>query len=179
MGAGQPQRSIPARAGETPRSRSAEGQGGSIPARAGETAFAPHNCPAREVYPRTGGGNQYAARILNGGRGLSPHGRGKPDCAASVVGNQRSIPARAGETNTPEPPNTALTVYPRTGGGNPLWPPRPRQTGGLSPHGRGKPVCCRPGRGGLWSIPARAGETSRGCSPVPPSTVYPRTGGGN
>ena len=51
-------RSIPARAGETPRRSSLGG--------------------VRGVYPRTGGGNETGWRKTGMAKGLSPHGRGKP-----------------------------------------------------------------------------------------------------
>ena len=72
-----------------------------------------------------------------------------------------------------------VRVYPRTGGGNgyggaDLW-----ATGGLSPHGRGKPRWLNLNARLARSIPARAGETD--ALPFQPSLpeVYPRTGGGN
>ena len=71
------------------------------------------------------------------------------------------------------------TVYPRTGGGN----RRPRQywdrSGGLSPHGRGKPASPPISPTASRSIPARAGETRWDGGNWNQSRVYPRTGGGN
>ena len=91
--------------------------------------------------------------------GLSPHGRGKLRHPDSPGGEDRSIPARAGET---------------FGGAMGLL-----MVGGLSPHGRGKrSEHSRPGISG-GSIPARAGETKFPLSPFPLAKVYPRTGGGN
>ena len=52
-----------------------------------------------------------------------------------------------------------LGVYPRTGGGNPYLFAQESATGGLSPHGRGKPVNPQVNAISQGSIPARAGET--------------------
>ena len=73
-----PARSIPARAGETPRSRP--------------------DCVGWTVYPRTGGGNVSEKVAEYMAEGLSPHGRGKPHLGADCQLRARSIPARAGET---------------------------------------------------------------------------------
>ena len=70
-------------------------------------------------------------------------------------------------------------VYPRVGGGNLLPELNANINQGLSPRGRGKPIC------EVWiieqkrSIPAWAGETQSGQSPRGAGRVYPRVGGGN
>ena len=131
----------------------------SIPARAGETSGVGGSWIASTVYPRTGGGNnQYPMRI-GGIRGLSPHGRGKLSQSPSSRSSQRSIPARAGETN---PLQLAKRKYQ-----------------GLSPHGRGKHGHPQVGHTPVRSIPARAGETCPPSPAFPENRVYPRTGGGN
>ena len=75
----------------TPRGLSPHGRGkpvfflcpaagrGSIPARAGETVLEGILRAQDAVYPRTGGGNPSAGGIGWCDRGLSPHGRGKPN----------------------------------------------------------------------------------------------------
>ena len=65
------------------------------------------------------------------------------------------------------------------GGGNAVMLPIPHWRQGLSPRGRGKPVCahCPPKRGG--SIPAWAGETQPTACEASARAVYPRVGGGN
>ena len=71
------------------------------------------------------------------------------------------------------------SVYPRVGGGN--RPPLPYLVCpiGLSPRGRGKPICHKRCRRKRRSIPAWAGETD--ITPVSHRSqwVYPRVGGGN
>ena len=50
------------------------------------------------VYPRTGGGNTPKDVSSEVSKGLSPHGRGKPILQQLLRLRERSIPARAGET---------------------------------------------------------------------------------
>ena len=71
---------------------------GSIPAWAGETGRPFVVEPAREVYPRVGGGNIAARHFIFAREGLSPRGRGKPSNRVAQRTTQRSIPAWAGET---------------------------------------------------------------------------------
>ena len=151
----------------------------SIPARAGETGR--NNLLRRltGLYPRTGGGNSPVPASCHSSNGLSPHGRGKRP-SQQVAGNpQGSIPARAGETDSPQTAGPLSKVYPRTGGGNCPIPIVYNLRDGLSPHGRGKPARPDATYCPARSIPARAGETTRsaGCGHYP--AVYPRTGGGN
>ena len=110
----------------------------SIPARAGETVSGWGPTPAPRVYPRTGGGNILHSPGAAFFDGLSPHGRGKriglvaegivvgsiPARAGETPGRRQrlgrggSIPARAGETSFGMEKAGMVEVYPRTGGGN-------------------------------------------------------------
>ena len=90
----------------------------SIPARAGETGRAELTMSRHWVYPRTGGGNYVATQGDIFVEGLSPHGRGKQVRTIETRKGMRSIPARAGETRKRSSSFSAMTVYPRTGGGN-------------------------------------------------------------
>ena len=137
------------------------------------------NRVAVAVYPRTGGGNVAAFPLSALPLGLSPHGRGKPIRLLLLVCVCGSIPARAGETSKAAAFHIGGRVYPRTGGGNLNTIPPNRPLTGLSPHGRGKPAGWAPLRPREWSIPARAGETTRQDAIPPKGEVYPRTGGGN
>ena len=74
------------------------GRGGSIPARAGETRGPCRLYAGTQVYPRTGGGNDYRRRPERQCEGLSPHGRGKLAGWFHPSWPGGSIPARAGET---------------------------------------------------------------------------------
>ena len=151
----------------------------SIPARAGETSSVCAGQANPTVYPRTGGGNPCAAGCYAGRGGLSPHGRGKPCPSPGKRISNRSIPARAGETFGIMFYKGFGKVYPRTGGGNGVGGLIPVVTGGLSPHGRGKPIARWDDDGGVRSIPARAGETGCLVAGCLAAGVYPRTGGGN
>ena len=91
----------------------------------------------------------------------------------------RSIPARAGETLSFCAIRGLYKVYPRTGGGNRAAPLLFCSLRGLSPHGRGKLICCWRRSGRRRSIPARAGETKEMPEIRETDWVYPRTGGGN
>ena len=131
------------------------------------------------VYPRVGGGNQDVNRAKAGGWGLSPRGRGKRPGGGGGGGADRSIPAWAGETPTVFRNLRVGKVYPRVGGGNGAGTPRMIAKQGLSPRGRGKRPPLPMAKIGSGSIPAWAGETSRGRPGIWLSRVYPRVGGGN
>ena len=94
-------------------------------------------------------------------KGLSPRGRGKPHILRPTALLGRSIPAWAGETKSAAPIAGASTVYPRVGGGNPVWLPYSDIGEGLSPRGRGKLVHADIVRPLRRSIPAWAGETTQ------------------
>ena len=126
-----------------------------------------------------GGGNECIKTLEGEALGLSPRGRGKRIALYAVPAVQRSIPAWAGETGGAPSSRTMAEVYPRVGGGNPLTVPDPFRLLGLSPRGRGKPICLRSLQGGNRSIPAWAGETAVNRFYPVFATVYPRVGGGN
>ena len=141
------------------------GKAGSIPAWAGETHPARPVPVSGWVYPRVGGGNgifQSPAMMIGG---LSPRGRGKHGGVKTPALDIGSIPAWAGETETPLEVKNWLVVYPRVGGGNRACRRGRRSTGGLSPRGRGKRVQGPPGLQGGRSIPAWAGETALSTPP--------------
>ena len=131
------------------------------------------------VYPRTGGGNGKGLPTGCHWPGLSPHGRGKPCNGGPMCQPRRSIPARAGETQSRAGRIWRTAVYPRTGGGNSATVERMYSIAGLSPHGRGKLADAVRPQAAQGSIPARAGETSYAPIDGIPQMVYPRTGGGN
>ena len=120
----------------------ADGGGGSIPARAGEPRLHGSSRSAWRVYPRTCGGTCWKLSPATTSTGLSPHVRGNRTATACSGGSTGSIPARAGEPDTPAPRSRACRVYPRTCGGT--WTPHEPRPGcqGLSPHVRGNPVLC-------------------------------------
>ena len=104
--------------GKLPKATAALAETGSIPARAGETGRIRLTGFITGVYPRTGGGNTAALRDELLSKGLSPHGRGKPETVDCPKCGTGSIPARAGETAWSSLILRVNGVYPRTGGGN-------------------------------------------------------------
>ena len=111
-------------------------------------------------------------------QGLSPRLRGNPGVQRHTPGDERSIPALAGEPLFDVRPISPPEVYPRACGGT-LARSRPVSTGvGLSPRLRGNPdLGRRPARQG-GSIPALAGEPGPASPWSPWSPVYPRACGG-
>ena len=87
--------------GKLPRGKVARENARSIPAWAGETVSAGVAVLVDEVYPRVGGGNAACYAQVCPPEGLSPRGRGKPQFSITPLPPRRSIPAWAGETNTP------------------------------------------------------------------------------
>ena len=153
-------RSIPAWAGETPKSASSAASievyprvgggnvwtkwtmraaGGLSPRGRGKLSDMGQALQLLEVYPRVGGGNWNAApKSSEPGRGLSPRGRGKHGRHFPTTPARRSIPAWAGETCGGSPVAFRDGVYPRVGGGNILLVMLTGIDWGLSPRGRGK-----------------------------------------
>ena len=150
----------------------------SIPAWAGE----PDNrTPGRfglQVYPRVGGGTALEVGQSRLSQGLSPRGRGNPPPQPPPPHHQRSIPAWAGEPSTPATRRILLPVYPRVGGGTEPMGPEALFLTGLSPRGRGNPVCTNQPSRMERSIPAWAGEPRGQRGNLRRGAVYPRVGGG-
>ena len=150
----------------------------SIPAHAGEPRGASARGVWLRVYPRPRGGTQGLDGLKRVLPGLSPPTRGNPPSAATKALNRGSIPAHAGEPIQARSWRGREEVYPRprggtggTGGGSTCGI-------GLSPPTRGNP---RMGAGVCdteRSIPAHAGEPSRGASHWDAAGVYPRPRGG-
>ena len=155
---------------------------GSIPAYAGEPAKRCSNAKPAWVYPRVcggtsaGGGRLLWHRVyprVCGGTAMNPPARcGRPGLSPRMRGNRlgnggercacMSIPAYAGEPETPDPVVVTSAVYPRVCGGTYHRPRHMNLLAGLSPRMRGnrgvKRKCeCHP-----RSIPAYAGEP--GCT---------------
>ena len=130
------------------------------------------------VYPRVCGGTRQKFTERARRVGLSPRVRGNRGHLAVLHGQQRSIPACAGE-----PASFALSqplhpVYPRVCGGTLNIPTADESEMGLSPRVRGnlfveEAVCILEG-----SIPACAGEPRHTRSMHGIHGVYPRVCGG-
>ena len=136
-----------------------------IPARAGNTGATRSTGGAGTVHPRTCGEHGRSTYDSHGASGSSPHVRGTPSFFLSLSRIARFIPARAGNTASWRGGASRASVHPRTCGEH--LPPSVDGDAavGSSPHVRGTR---RPGRDGgriRRFIPARAGNTTRACSP--------------
>ena len=112
-------------------------------------------------------------------KGPSPRVRGKRDVVLLGSPNQRSIPARAGETCQNPVSRKSERVHPRACGGNETrcrwWSVRR----GPSPRVRGKRLLTCSDGTEYRSIPARAGETGQASESRVVEWVHPRACGGN
>ena len=151
---------------------------GSIPARAGEP---PRTCllvKTPEVYPRACGGTLNLLDHVDGNQGLSPRVRGNRVGMARPIRRAGSIPARAGEPMLASYVTAGGTVYPRACGGTRSESCYSRLRRGLSLRVRGNPTRRMAGRRSSRSIPARAGEPARTARYAEWRRVYPRACGG-
>ena len=141
-------------------------------------ASSPRSLKVPPVYPRVCGGTEDARRVRRCHQGLSPRVRGNQILPALKDGNERSIPACAGEPGGGSGLRGVRGVYPRVCGGTPCWEEKTSCGGGLSPRVRGN----RSGPAESWcgsgSIPACAGEPPTWSSGRPCRRVYPRVCGG-
>ena len=150
----------------------------SIPAWAGEPYRTfPHHQP-QTIYPRVGGGTAGAGADSPPPGGLSPRGRGNPLQEPRCRDRIGSIPAWAGEPEGLQPSHAQTRVYPRVGGGTAAMETTTEPWSGLSPRGRGNRSRGSPTKDPRRSIPAWAGEPGHWPAGQPMWTVYPRVGGG-
>ena len=130
------------------------------------------------VYPRVCGGTSDTAIQQIRDQGLSPRVRGNParrDCRPDPIW---SIPACAGEPVHSRPQLLLAEVYPRVCGGTDGVTDSIQELQGLSPRVRGNPDRYRHHPKKARSIPACAGEPTRGFSRLLVAKVYPRVCGG-
>ena len=109
----------------------------SIPARAGEPPRSSRLTSGSPVYPRACGGTSWFTASTIRLSGLSPRVRGNRKRPHRSGGTWRSIPARAGEPGTAPPASRETPVYPRACGGTPLPTRISTLRVGLSPRVRG------------------------------------------
>ena len=150
----------------------------SIPAYAGEPIGVSWGKDSVVVYPRVCGGTHPANPHPTAQLGLSPRMRGNHTRYGRVPPSAGSIPAYAGEPWGRSMPAMASGVYPRVCGGT-AW----NRAGiigraGLSPRMRGNHCNGQTWGRSIRSIPAYAGEPSRGRAVVFSHQVYPRVCGG-
>ena len=162
-----------AEAGLSPPTRGSPKQGkdradedGSIPAHAGEPSVCGLRAPVHGVYPRPRGGAFAFSARPRWCRGLSPPTRGSRVTSIVPPLGQRSIPAHAGEPATLNGAGQPTQVYPRPRGGAVDEGVKIAIVIGLSPPTRGSRRRLALRLWGSRSIPAHAGEPSKGLAIV-------------
>ncbi len=149
------------------------GKARSIPAHAGNTGTRRRGTSRVAVHPRACGEHLFRNTLASISVGPSPRMRGTLRAGVAVPDCQRSIPAHAGNTDSPDGTPRRGTVHPRACGEHGTRGLRKLVTDGPSPRMRGTPV-----QRGLMdlagrSIPAHAGNTTSrprqgSCGPVHP-----------
>ncbi len=134
---------------------------GLIPARAGNTRPSTRYLGAPGAHPRSRGEHprRWRSRRLN--LGSSPLARGTLINVGKRNGQTGLIPARAGNTLTPESCHSAPGAHPRSRGEHRLPLNTVYEDMGSSPLARGTRLLWFFDCGGLGLIPARAGNTNR------------------
>ena len=129
------------------------------------------------VYPRSRGATIRASAAIAGGTGPSPLTRGNHPLLAGQRGQQRSIPAHAGQPRSTRRWRPACRVYPRSRGATTPALQRPKRPRGPSPLTRcnwadfvGRVVA-------VGSIPAHAGQPTPVRSYRAETRVHPRSRG--
>ncbi len=150
----------------------------SIPACAGEPTGATRIPVHATVYPRVCGGTLAVPSRMYSRLGLSPRVRGNRRRRRRQIRTKRSIPACAGEPYPPPSVAAAPPVYPRVCGGTDTTELALVIWFGLSPRVRGNLVGTPLTGKTRRSIPACAGEPSKGCGDNGLGRVYPRVCGG-
>ena len=130
----------------------------SIPACAGEPWPGSGSSCASRVYPRVCGGTNRKGRQSDNIEGLSPRVRGNRRCSMPKDIRKRSIPACAGEPDTPIGREAGQQVYPRVCGGTIGASALAAKYEGLSPRVRGNHIRTTHSVNRIRSIPACAGE---------------------
>ena len=151
---------------------------GSIPACAGEPTPASARPPRARVYPRVCGGTEGLLAVYVPDGGLSPRVRGNRIDPAGISCVPRSIPACAGEPESPGGAREGNRVYPRVCGGTTTFIVGLPGHAGLSPRVRGNPDDVGVALPLDGSIPACAGEPAPRYGSWGIRRVYPRVCGG-
>ena len=151
---------------------------GSIPACAGEPCCERTGLIALWVYPRVCGGTKLDSGLSEGSPGLSPRVRGNRDMSIIRTGDERSIPACAGEPGCACGYAQAVWVYPRVCGGTQVRAHHQDLHVGLSPRVRGNRYTGYQRKSDWRSIPACAGEPGLHGGSAANGKVYPRVCGG-
>ena len=159
-------------------SRIVVGRERSIPACAGEPPRTQLQCWPKRVYPRVCGGTACLKLNIQTLSGLSPRVRGNHPRRPPLRPAARSIPACAGEPDDRNDGDDGREVYPRVCGGTVSWQGPGNGNVGLSPRVRGNHSRSHTAPARRRSIPACAGEPSPQRISLTCFTVYPRVCGG-
>jgi len=148
-----------------------------IPARAGNaTSMSACAIPAA-VHPRACGERSVGSVLMAQLIGSSPRVRGTPVHGLAGCGQDRFIPARAGNANRSRRSRTPRSVHPRACGERETHRHQGIDIFGSSPRVRGTRYVPRYPSARVRFIPARAGNAWCGCSSLGVETVHPRACG--
>ena len=125
------------------------------------------------------GGSSGRRAIRVSSPGASPRVRGKLLAGKEVALALRCIPACAGEALDAHRGLNDIAVHPRVCGGSSESTGVPTRAGGASPRVRGKRERAGQLRGGVWCIPACAGEAMASAPRASSIQVHPRVCGGS
>ena len=132
-----------------------------IPAHAGQTNGTVLHAADTEDHPRACGANKHSGYPTNGIGGSSPRMRGKPVHGFRACGDERIIPAHAGQTSLRTKHECRYTDHPRACGANRGIDGSEHHRTGSSPRMRGKPNRRLGPAHTPRIIPAHAGQTVR------------------
>ena len=148
-----------------------------IPARAGNTQRSRRPASTCTVHPRSRGEHTHRYSPVVDLSGSSPLARGTRNAAHRPTPAARFIPARAGNTTVSYRPTGTLPVHPRSRGEHgKCWHADAVEVGS-SPLARGTPGRHRRAAAHRRFIPARAGNTCRSARSMPDRPVHPRSRG--
>ena len=148
-----------------------------IPARAGNTRDGPPRDAQRPVHPRSRGEHAPFDGSAGQSTGSSPLARGTQARINRAEGEDRFIPARAGNTTSAPSPPPSRPVHPRSRGEHYFGSVSAALQTGSSPLARGTLDVSQTLTRALRFIPARAGNTGASPRPTRASPVHPRSRG--
>ncbi len=148
-----------------------------IPARAGNTGSRALANPREGDHPRSRGEHGPRSRTSRPRTGPSPLARGTPKAAQSEVGDYRTIPARAGNTNHHGTHPPAHPDHPRSRGEHEGRIGGRAHDQGPSPLARGTLLDLAVRQQARGTIPARAGNTNAGVRTAFQPGDHPRSRG--
>ena len=148
-----------------------------IPARAGNTSRSRRSRCGQSVHPRSRGEHIEIPSSNVDRTGSSPLARGTRNGNRGVPRSARFIPARAGNTARPSKGRCSCTVHPRSRGEHSVAHPESLQWCGSSPLARGTLAAGDERREVDRFIPARAGNTVGVPARVRVAAVHPRSRG--